>query len=130
MLAEYDRGLKEDFGIFAFRGSAPEIEENLFLRNYTLDGYPKMNMTKIEADTGEYSLMNVELFRKEIIGHAKFAAAEDSSRMILKSGGGEGKEVSSSTGSLRKRRKERLCFKKQRGDRRTPFKRTGKGGSL
>ena len=53
VLAEYDRGLKEDFGIFAFRGSAPEIEEKLsFYVNYTLDGYPKMNMTKIEADTG------------------------------------------------------------------------------
>lgn len=133
VLAEYDRGLKEDFGIFAFRGSAPEIEEKLsFYVNYTLDGYPKMNMTKIEADTGEYSLMNVELFRKEIIGHAKFAAARGFIKDdILKSGGGEGKEVSSSTGSLSVSGEKRdYVLRNSAVIDGLPSKELGKGGSL
>ena len=99
VLAEYDRDLKDDFGIFAFRGSPPEIEEKIsFYAGHTLARHPSFRIKDVRADTCEYTLMNTEAFRREITGFAKYAAARGLADGTAGGEKGAGQEVSSGTG--------------------------------
>ncbi|MEA4922804.1 MAG: DUF5702 domain-containing protein [Eubacteriaceae bacterium] len=88
VLSEYDRDLKKDYGIFAFRGQQHEINEEMSRYvNYTLDLNDKVKMTGIACDTSEYSLANTETFQREIIEYTKYAIARGYIKDILSSSG-------------------------------------------
>ncbi|MCI2061382.1 MAG: DUF5702 domain-containing protein [Eubacteriaceae bacterium] len=132
VLAEYDRDLKDDFGIFAFRGSSPEIEEKVsFYAGYTLAQNPSFRMKDVRADTCEYTLMNTEAFRHEIIGCAKYAAARGLADGTSGEEKGAGKEVSSGTGHHGRDGAPRdYVLRNSMIINGLPSKELGKGGSL
>lgn len=76
LLSEYDLHLKNDYGLFAFRGHKQEIinklTENLA---YTLDHNKYIKLTGVDANTGGYSLADVDIFEKELNEYTKFAIA-------------------------------------------------------
>lgn len=95
VLSEYDRNLKEYYGLFAFRGQQCDINAKMSKYvNATLSAHRWLGTAKISSDTSEYSLSNLDSFEEEILEYAKYAEAEkliSSDESV--SGGGEGKEL-------------------------------------
>ncbi|MCR5481519.1 MAG: DUF5702 domain-containing protein [Clostridia bacterium] len=82
VLSEYLIPLKNDYGIFAFRGNEEEICEKMkFYLERSAGG--KAAEKSILADTKEYRLTNPDAFEKEILAAARFSLAED----VLDAGG-------------------------------------------
>lgn len=92
VLSEYNRELKDEYGIFAFYGTERDIEDTMKLYiNYTLDENPYLTLGSIRADISEESLLNVNAFEREIIEYTKYAMARGFIEETVElSGGGEG----------------------------------------
>ncbi|MGI6721951.1 MAG: DUF5702 domain-containing protein [Anaerovoracaceae bacterium] len=95
VLSEYDRGLKEDYGLFAFRGQQEDINQQMAgYINYTLDVNRGIALTEISADTSEYSLANIDCFEREVLEFTRYAIARGFiNEAVSPSGGGEGRTV-------------------------------------
>ena len=76
VLSEFDTHLKDDYGLFAFRGHRQEIISKMtdYLA-YTLDHNKYIDLTEVDANTAGYSLADVDIFEKEISDYTKYAVA-------------------------------------------------------
>ena len=95
VLSEYDPGLKQAYGLFAFRGQQNDIAKGMATYlNTALEHRDDMELSELRADASEYALMNTDRFEKEILKYTRFAIARNliRSRDTL-SGGSEGKLV-------------------------------------
>ena len=94
VLSEYDNHLKDDYGLFAFRGHRMEIETKIgdYLA-YTFDRNKYLDLESVEANTAGYSLADVDIFEKEICEYAKYAIARGWIRDALSKDDGAGKAI-------------------------------------
>lgn len=108
LLAEYDIKLKEEYGIFAFRGNSKYIAEKIdfyirYVRNNSETIFSLKN-DEIYADSSEYSITNTEVFEKQIIDAVKYGflntkrASDDECGNILGNIGQTAKESSKASG--------------------------------
>jgi len=105
VLSEYSRGLKDEYGIFAFRGREKTIQDKIsWYAGYTLDEKNKPKLEKLSADTSRGCLMNIDVFEREILDYVKYATARD---IIIgkadPSGGGEGRPVAAGEDGAKER---------------------------
>lgn len=76
VLAEYDRDLKNEYGIMAFSGSGRDVRTRLMMYGaYAFSERCGMAVKDLAVDLGAYGLCDVENFRTEIIGYTKYALA-------------------------------------------------------
>ncbi len=77
VLGEFDLDLKKDYGIFAFYGHKGQIEDKIekYVR-YSAADNKYVRIGTISAYPGEYSLLDCNVFEKEITDHMKYAAAK------------------------------------------------------
>ena len=77
VLAEFDRDLKDDYGIFAFDGHKGQIEGKIrkYLE-YSVSENKHVKLGAIQAFIGEYALININVLQKQITEHMKYALAE------------------------------------------------------
>ena len=77
VLGEFDLDLKKDYGIFAFYGHKGQIEDKVEKYvSYSTAGNKYVKTGTISAYTGEYSLLDCNVFEKEITEHMKYAMAK------------------------------------------------------
>ncbi|MBR6444133.1 MAG: hypothetical protein IKS63_01735 [Firmicutes bacterium] len=77
VLGEFDLDLKKDYGIFAFYGHKGQIEDKVEKYvSYSTAGNKYVKTGMISAYTGEYSLLDCNVFEKEITEHMKYAMAK------------------------------------------------------
>ncbi len=82
VLSEYLIPLKDDYGIFAFRGSEEEICDRLrFYLSRSVGG--KAAEKSVSADTKEYQLTDADAVERQVLAAAKFSLAEG----VLDAGG-------------------------------------------
>ncbi|MGI6256460.1 MAG: DUF5702 domain-containing protein [Anaerovoracaceae bacterium] len=91
VLSEYNKELKEEYGIFAFYGMERDIEDSMKLYiNYTLDKNDHLFLNSLRVDVSEESLLNTNAFEQEIIQYTKYAMARGIiDKIVDPSGGGE-----------------------------------------
>lgn len=95
MLSEFDTHLKDDYGLFAFRGHKQEIISKVTgYLSYTLDRNKYIDLESVDANTAGYCLADIEIFEDELIEYTKFAIARGLIGDLLESGG-----LSSGSGS-------------------------------
>lgn len=70
VLAEYDRHLKEQYGVFAFCGMEDSIKEKLGY--YLENNLCSMEYTEPECNAAEYSLENIDIFGEAVKEAGKF----------------------------------------------------------
>ncbi|MBR2511519.1 MAG: hypothetical protein IKE49_00470 [Firmicutes bacterium] len=77
VLGEFDLDLKKDYEIFAFYGHKGQIEDKIekYVR-YSAADNKYVRIGTISAYPGEYSLLDCNVFEKEITDHMKYAAAK------------------------------------------------------
>lgn len=76
VLSEFNCHLKDDYGLFAFRGHRQELIDKLSgYMSYTLDKNRFMNLESVDANTAGYSLADVDIFESELCEYTKFAIA-------------------------------------------------------
>lgn len=94
VLSEFDNHLKDDYGLFAFRGHRMEIETKIgdYLA-YTFDRNKYLDLESVEANTAGYSLADVDIFEKEVCEYAKYALARGWIKDALDGEEGAGKKI-------------------------------------
>lgn len=76
VLSEFDLHLKDDYGLFAFRGHKQEIISKVTdYLSYTLDHNDYIGLSKVDANTAGYCLADVDIFEKEVCEYTKYAIA-------------------------------------------------------
>ena len=95
VLSEYDPGLKEDYGLFAFRGTTGEIEDAMqYYIGYTLAQNDKLHLSEVTVDTSDYSFTACDPFEEAVLEFTSYAIAKGLiNGSVPLSGGGEGKNV-------------------------------------
>lgn len=84
LLAEYNRDLKEDYGIFAINLDEGEavgklegyLNENLWHKGEKKKFVQTLEVDVLENDFSALSLMNVDVFEKQVIEAGKYSTAE------------------------------------------------------
>ena len=81
VLGEFDLDLKKDYGIFAFVGHKGKIEDKIekYVK-YSTSENSNVKTGRISVYTGEHSLLDCNVFEKQITDHMKWAAAEGINR--------------------------------------------------
>ncbi|MGI6737764.1 MAG: DUF5702 domain-containing protein [Anaerovoracaceae bacterium] len=95
VLSEFDRGLKEDYGIIACRGQQGELARSLAgYVDYTLVRGDGIRRGAVNTDTSAYALCASDRFEREILEVTRYEIARGLLQQFgAASGGGEGKEV-------------------------------------
>ncbi len=76
VLAEYDLNLQDRYDVFAFYGLQPEIESKLrFYAGRSVLDKKYVSMSGVESSLSEYSLLDTDNFRKQIVKAAKYRMA-------------------------------------------------------
>lgn len=76
ILSEFDRKLKDTYGFFAFEASGSSMKTDLSdYTAFSLAGNDSAKIKNIQVDAGNYSLVNMEIVKKQILEYMKFAAA-------------------------------------------------------
>lgn len=93
VLGEFDLDLKKDYGIFAFDGHKGKIEDKIekYVK-YSTSENSNVKTGRISVYTGEHSLLDCNVFEKQITDHMKWAAAEGIIRKLTEEPE-EGKEL-------------------------------------
>lgn len=101
VLSEFDTHLKDDYGLFAFRGHKQEIISKMTdYLSYTLDHNKYMDLESVDANTAGYSLADIEIFEDELIEYTKYAIARGIIGDLTAAGGtGQAGDFSSGHGS-------------------------------
>jgi len=106
VLSEYDRDLKDEYGLFSFRGDGEEIGDKVsYYVNYTLKNKNHLKMEELQIDITEASLANTDIFEEAVTEYADYATARNICREILdddgETGGEEGSPEDGRDGVLR-----------------------------
>lgn len=79
ILSEYDRNLKDDYGIFGMITDKDTVEQKMryyakesFRRNNGVMNFFHMSVNEIKADLSPYALTNLDLLEEQIIDYMKF----------------------------------------------------------
>jgi hypothetical protein len=100
VLAEYDRALQKEYGLFAVRAFEPEIEKKIrFYVDSTYGGMNYFRLASVKTDAAGCSLQDTEVFKKEVIDCVKYETARGLAGKLTE-GRGSGSAVSSGTGGI------------------------------
>ncbi len=78
LLSEYDKNLKADYGLFAFRGSEGELESKMnYYSEGTFEKSPYYKLGKINISSASQKLSDPKIFKAAIIEYSGFAIAKD-----------------------------------------------------
>lgn len=102
VLTEYNRTLKEDYGLFAFYGDKEMVEDKM--KMYTRKSFQgktekngldllRLNLKGVSVDTGTYQLSNPKIFREEIEKYMKYRLVEMATEELQKKAEDEEKTV-------------------------------------
>lgn len=84
VLSEFNVHLKEEYGIFAFAGFEPDIDQKLGrYAGYTFDNNKNLKLGIISSTTAGYRLGDTQIFEKEILEYAKYALARGLFKKIV-----------------------------------------------
>ncbi len=98
ILSEFDYDVQKDYGIFMMKGSDDELSNKL--RNYVLystDSMKDVEVTSANASGGQFSVMNLDSVREQIIAYAKMTL--DKTILQEAAGTGSGGPSQNSSGS-------------------------------
>lgn len=95
VMSEFHKGLKEEYGLFAFPGSPGVIRDKLnYYAGYTLNNNEKTSFENVEVDVSGNIMTDTDVFAEEVTEYVGYAMAEG---LMEKTGSpekkGEGKEV-------------------------------------
>lgn len=72
VLSEFDLDLKKDYGLLAFQGQGKEVTEKMKMYLlYTFQLNPKIQMTQLGLELGQYSIQNPEHMKTQILEYMK-----------------------------------------------------------
>ncbi|MEG0662668.1 MAG: DUF5702 domain-containing protein, partial [Anaerovoracaceae bacterium] len=78
VLSEYSNELKQDYGIFAMRGTAEDIEKKLgrYIQEM-IEEKEQLTLADLRANVSEDALINVDAFEEEVLDYTKYALARE-----------------------------------------------------
>ncbi|MDR0424143.1 MAG: DUF5702 domain-containing protein [Clostridiales Family XIII bacterium] len=109
LLSEYDQKLFEDYGIFGMRSDEEDARRKLLhYSDASLERRTGMggavwvlpcSVRDLTTDLNEFSLLDVDVFEKQILGDAKNIIVNRAADMLLSGSGGSGASAGGASGS-------------------------------
>ncbi len=87
VLSQFDLGLKERYGLFAFEDTGKQVVQAVTSdMNYALQPENADSIENIQVDFGSQQLGNASVLKKQILDHMKFALASDALGRVVDDG--------------------------------------------
>ena len=84
ILAEYDVNLNKDYGLLAYKGNDAEVQSKLTLyAGHTLSNAKGIDWQVENVNISSYSLINLDMFKKQLVKAAKFQLADDVKGVVI-----------------------------------------------
>lgn len=91
VMSEFNTHLKDEYGIFAFAGFSPYINEKISrYAGRSIDENKYLDLQKVSSTTAGYGVGDVDVFEDELCDYTKYALVR---KLLKESSNGEGKKV-------------------------------------